>query len=153
MDESRQRRRNVTGLIAVACAMTQVVFQIVIASGLPVGKAAWGGASAEVSTGLRIASGVASVAYIFFASVLVQVGGFRDVGYSDTFSCRVTWFLAVLMFVGSILNWASQSPLERYIWGPFTLVFFISCLTLARSCKSTDEAQPRGGPTEDDQLI
>jgi hypothetical protein len=148
-----KRRRKVAGLIAVVCALTLVVFHFVIAIGMPVGKACWGGASEVVPTGLRTASAVATFVYLFFASVLVQVGGFRDVGYSETFCCRVTWVLFGLMVLGSVLNWLSRSPLERYIWGPFTVVFAISCLVLARSFKSRGETGPRGGLTEDDQFL
>lgn len=151
--QSKEQQHKVAGLVAVTCAITQVFFQAVIAIGLPVGKAAWGGASAEVSTGLRIASAVASVVYLFFASVLVQVGGLRDFQYSEIFASRVIWLLSILMILGSVANWASRSPLERYIWGPFATVFAFSCLVLTRSFPPKGNAESRGGLSEGDQLI
>lgn len=150
--ETMEQRRKVAGVVAIACALTQVVFQLVIACGAPVGKAAWGGSSAEVSTGLRVASGVASVTYVFFASILLQAAGLRDMGYSKKFCRGFTWFLTGLMSIGSVMNWISPSPLERYIWGPFTLVFAGSSLVLARSQKPRINEEG-SGPAEDDRLV
>ncbi len=158
--------KQIASVIALVCAIVMVVFQAIIAFGFPVGKAAWGGGSNDVSTGFRMASGIASVVYLFFVSVLLQVGGFRAVVYSETLCRRVTWFFVFVLFFGSALNWASPSAHERYLWGPFALLFALSCLELARSFQSSSVEAPKQDMTsnsnywaeheyltENDQLI
>jgi hypothetical protein len=66
-------RRQIAGIVATACVATQVLVQLCLVLGLPWGKAAWGGASAELSTELRIASAVGT----FIGSILMKQAGYR----------------------------------------------------------------------------
>ena len=46
---------------------------------------------------------------------------------------RGTWILVGLLVVGALMNVASKSPWERYLWGPFAFVLAILCFIVARS--------------------
>ena len=43
------------------------------------------------------------------------------------------WALVGLTFLSSVLNFASSSQWERYLWGPFGLVLAVLCLVVARA--------------------
>jgi hypothetical protein len=157
--ETAHERRNsrlvqVAGMLAVLCAMIQMVFPAIVASGLPVGKLAPGGESAGVSSGLRMANLVASIFYLFLASVLAQVAGFRDFGYPRSLLLGVTWLLVVFLCLESILSWASPSPLEHYLWGPFLTIFAGSCIVLTQlSLPKLKDSSDAMQDEEDDPLL
>jgi hypothetical protein len=44
-----------------------------------------------------------------------------------------TWFFAALSAIGALLNFASQSRWENFIFGPLALVLTILCIVVARS--------------------
>lgn len=114
------------------------MFQIALAAGVPWGQAAWGGQHAQLPATLRLASGAVAVFYgaIVPLVVLGRAGyGGRD-GASTLFRWG-TWFLAALMVLGALLNFASQSRWENYLWGPYTVTLAILCIAVARSAART----------------
>jgi hypothetical protein len=146
----------VAGIIATACCVIQFIFQLSLAMGSPWGKAAWGDGSAELATGLRIASAIMVPVWVLAASILLQQAGLWNNGYySDKFCHRFTWCWTIFLFFESALNFASRSPNEGYMWGPFALVFVISCLVLAKSGSDGNRSSPdlEGLVTEEDTLV
>ena len=146
----------IAGVVATVCAVVQVIFQAAIALGLPLGQASWGGGESQLPTGLRVVSAVASVVYAFFVSALVQASGLPMVTascYSDGLVRGVLWFLVIFLCLETILNWASPSPTERYIWGPFLLVFDASCIVLLHQWRKISTSDAQGSPTEESALV
>ena len=95
------------------------MFQIVLAAGVPWGEAAWGGQPAQLPTTLRLAS--VAVAAFYGAIVPLTVLGREGYGGRDGSSTVFrwgTWFLAALMVLGALLNFASQSPGRTTCGGP-----------------------------------
>jgi hypothetical protein len=110
------------------------VFQLLLAVGAPLGEAAWGGANhGRLPTDLRIGSGIAIVVYAVAGSVILARAGFGVRFVPGTLARVGSWVLVVLLTVGSLANFASQSPWERYLLGPVTLVLAALCLVVARS--------------------
>ena len=108
------------------------IFQAVLAAGAHLGRAAWGGESAELSTGQRIGSAIAVVVWIGAAFVVLGRAG--SWARSDTRLFRWgTWFLAGLTLISALVNFASQSRWENAIWGPTALILAVLCLIVARS--------------------
>lgn len=114
------------GFVAIA------VFQAALALGAPLGRAAWGGThEGRLPRRLRIASGFAVAFWVLAALVVL--------GRADLISMPIwlarwgTWGLVVLLPIGSLMNLASRSPWERYLWGPLALVLAVLCLVLVRS--------------------
>lgn len=60
-------------------------------------------------------------------------GGRPIVALPEAVSRRGTWVLVALLGVGTLMQFASSSPWERFGWGPFTLVLFILAIVLART--------------------
>lgn len=111
-------------------------FQLLLALGVPWGNAAWGGGEATLTSGQRVASGVAMFVYVAAALVVLGRGGYWGERDAGVFRIGV-WVLAVSMTIGAIVNAASSSPWERFMWAPFALALALLCLVVARSTKRT----------------
>lgn len=121
------------GLVIIAA------FQLALALGVPWGRAAYGGSSATLAPELRVASAVATVVWLLAAAVVLgRAGYWGSARWSGSFP-RAIWVVAVLLALGSVVNFASSSPWERFGWGPLALVLAILCVVLARS-KATPSA-------------
>lgn len=114
----------VIGFIGIA------IFELLLALGLPLGKAAWGGQHRILPTNLRIASFVSVFIYIFASYVVLSEASL--LGFSpDAFTSIAIWVFVVLFFSGVIMNGISRSKLERNIMTPIALLFFIFSLIIA----------------------
>ncbi|HWL91123.1 MAG TPA: hypothetical protein VNP90_07130 [Actinomycetota bacterium] len=121
---------------AVAAAigfLVIAVFQAALAFGAPLGRAAWGGGQTHLPNRLRIASGVAVVFWLLAALVVLARAGFDVSPVPDAVARWGTWFLVVLLPIGALMNVASSSPWERFLWGPLALMLAVLCFVLARS--------------------
>lgn len=120
------------GVLAVVLLPVVAVFQLALALGAPWGAAAWGGRHPGVlPRRLRIASGVAGVVVYPLTIVLVlHAAGWLTNAWLDGLGSLPMWFLAALLGLGALANFASRSPIER-IWGPVALAAAVCCGILA----------------------
>jgi len=107
-------------------------FEIALALGAPLGRAAWGGQNTELQPGLRIAS-VGSAALLVFAALIVlgRVGS-RFSALPATFCRRAIWVLVGILTLGTLMNLASPSPWERFLQAPIAGVMAVLCFAVAR---------------------
>jgi hypothetical protein len=109
-------------------------FQLAIALGAPFGRASWGGSHpAELPIELRVASGVAVGVYVFAAFIILGRGGVVISPLSGGVVRWGAWIITGLSAVGSLMNFASPSDWERFLWGPFALVLTVLCFLVAWS--------------------
>jgi hypothetical protein len=113
------------GLIGIAA------FQAAIAAGAPLGRAAWGGAHVRLPQRLRVASAVAVVVWILAALVALARARFEVSPIPFTVSRWAIWVLVVILPIGALVNAASRSPWERFLWAPVALALAVLCLALA----------------------
>jgi hypothetical protein len=114
------------------------LFQIALAAGAPLGHASWGGAHAgQLPTGLRVASAVAVGVWALAALIVLGRAGFAVSPLPASFTTRGAWILVGVLAVGALMNLASPSAWERFLWGPFTLILAVLCLLVARSGSAT----------------
>jgi hypothetical protein len=118
-------------ILAAAGFLLIAVFQAALALGAPLGHAAWGGRQARLSTRLRIGSAVAVVFWIVAAMIVLGRAGFEVSPFPDVVERWGTWVLVVLLPVGALMNIASSSRWERYLWGPLALVLAVLTLVVA----------------------
>lgn len=126
-------RDNLT-LAAVAAAigfLAIAAFQAALALGAPLGHAAWGGANAELPNAYRVASGFAVAVWILAAAIVLGRAGLRALLPSG-FVHWGTWTLVAMSLLAALMNFASSSPWERFIWGPVALIETGLCLVVAR---------------------
>lgn len=111
-------------LLAVA------VFQVLLALGAPYGKAAWGGKHAVLPTGLRIASAVSSLFFLFISALVwVYPSGFGPL--SPNAIKLILQFMLAYSVLGVVLNAISRSNVER-LWVPYILIMAVLFYTILR---------------------
>ncbi len=120
-------------LIAAAGFVLLAGFQIALAAGVPWGRAAWGGKNAWLPQNLRVASGVAAVIWLLATLVVLDRGGRPVIDLPDAVAFWGTWTIALLSFVGAVVNFASSSPYERFGWAPYAAVLGLLTLVVALS--------------------
>lgn len=108
-------------------------FQAALALGAPLGRAAWGGTRTHLPTSLRIASAVAVVFWVLAASVVLGRAEYQVSPIPEPVALWGTWILVGVLLLGALMNFASSSPWERFLWGPLALVLAVLCFVLARS--------------------
>jgi len=143
----RLARPGVAAALAVGCSIV-VAFQIVLTLGAPLGAAALGGVnSGQLPDRLRIVTAVATLVWLFATLVVLARGGFAIFPLPGAVARWGVWVLVGLLGVGTVLNFASSSPWERFGWGPFTLAMLVLCITLARSGSGHDSDRIARIPT------
>jgi hypothetical protein len=106
------------------------LFQLALALGVPWGRAAWGGAHQRLPTGLRVASGFAVILWIVAAVVILTRAGFASLVPAGVARWG-TWVLFAVLVLGTLMNLASRSRLERLIQTPVAGSLAILCLFVA----------------------
>jgi hypothetical protein len=122
------------GFLAIAA------FQAALALGAPLGRAAWGGTHTQLPTGLRVASAFAFGVWALAALIVLGRAGFHLSPLPPAVLRWGTWTLVGVLAIGALLNFASPSSWERFMWGPIALILAGLCLLLALSA-----AAPSGG--------
>lgn len=108
-------------------------FQAALALGAPLGRAAWGGTRTNLPTSLRIASAVAVVFWVLAAMIVLERAEYHISPIPEPVARWGTWILVGVLLVGALMNFASSSPWERFLWGPLALLLAVLCFVLARS--------------------
>ncbi len=108
------------------------VFEAALAAGAPLGHAAWGGSAAHLTTGQRVAS--AATAAFWLVAIAVVRG--RDVGLAARRYRWGTWGLVALLGVSALVNAASESAWENYLFAPVALVLAGLCGVVAYKARS-----------------
>ena len=120
-------------LLAAIGFLAIAAFQVALAVGAPLGRAAWGGAHERLPGRLRIGSAIAVVVWALAALIVLARGGLPVIALPPIVIDWGPWVLAGLSAVGAIVNFASTSPWERFGWGPLALILAGLCLVLAIS--------------------
>ena len=113
------------------------VFELALAAGAPLGRAAWGGTQAQLPLSLRLANAAAIAFYGLAAVVMLRRAGFR-IGWVSRAAARVgTWVLVVILPLSALVNVLSPSPWERFVMAPTAVVLAALSLTVVRSTDDT----------------
>jgi hypothetical protein len=128
----RPRAARGCSLAAAALFVSLAAFEIALAAGAPWGKAAWGGGEANLNQGLRIASVVSAAVDVGFALVVARRGGHRLwAPLPQRWLPAAVWILAAYSALGTLLNAASRSPIERALMVPTSLSLAVLCACVA----------------------
>ena len=71
------------------------------------------------------------VFWIVAALVVLAHAGFAASPVPFSASRWATWILLLLLPIGAVMNAASRSPWERFLWAPVALILALLCLALA----------------------
>jgi hypothetical protein len=119
-------------VLAAVGFMAIAAFQVALALGAPLGRASWGGRhSRRLPAGLRIASALAVLVWMLAALIVLARGGYELSPVPDAAARWGTWVLVGVMPLAALMNLASPSRWERFLWGPVALILAVLCLLLA----------------------
>lgn len=125
------------GFPAVAAAIGFLgiaAFQIALALGAPMGQAAWGGNhQGQLPAGLRVGSAIVVGVYVLAALIVLGRAGGAVVQLPQALFRWGIWVLVVMLPIGALMNFASPSNWERFLWGPVALVLGVLCFFVARN--------------------
>ena len=79
------------GVAAAIGCLGVAVFQVALAVGAPLGRAAWGGAHERLPRNLRVASAVAAGVWVFGALIVLAAAGFEASPISSSVADWATW--------------------------------------------------------------
>jgi hypothetical protein len=121
----------IAALVAAVGFVLLAGFQAALALGAPWGRAAWGGAHERLPVGFRVASGFAVVVWLLAALVVLARAGYEWSPVPAGLSRWATWVLFALLAIGTLMNLASRSRLERLIQTPVATALAILSLLVA----------------------
>ena len=122
--------------IIAACVLTGVAgFQVLLALGTPLGRAAWGGVHRVLPLHLRLASALSAVLLALAAWVVLARTGTVGSPWQPATLRAGTWVFFGFMTLSTIGNLASKSVLERKIMLPLAfscaVCFFVVAISAA----------------------
>lgn len=122
----------IAATVAVSLLAVIAVFQVALALGASLGKAAWGGRHEGVlPKRLRVASGIAALGvYPLISSVVLGSAGLIEWDLVSSDGRAVMWVFAGLFTIGGLANLVSRSPVER-LWAPVSIAIAICCTVIA----------------------
>ena len=109
------------------------VFQVLLAAGLPYGKAAWGGTHRVLPPKLRWASLASLVVLASMAWVVLARSGLVAPGAESAAIRVMIWVFAGFFALNTVGNLASKSVLERSVMTPATLLIVHCFVSVALS--------------------
>ncbi|KKO51724.1 hypothetical protein [Paenibacillus sp. DMB20] len=108
-----------------------VVFQLLLAAGMPWGSYAMGGKfPGKYPPSMRLASVIQAIILIFIASIVLSKSGLILPGWYS-FTKTAIWFVVGFSVVATILNLITRSVWERRIWAPVSLLLLITSINVA----------------------
>jgi hypothetical protein len=107
----------IAAVVGVAVLGCLAVLQLLLITGAPLGRFAWGGQHDVLPTRLRIGSAVSIALYALFAVLMLE-------GVA-------LWVLTAYFALGIVLNAVSRSRPERLVMTPVAVVLAAVCLVLA----------------------
>jgi hypothetical protein len=120
-------------MIALSIALSvlmgvQVVFQTLLAAGVPWGRAAWGGQHAVLPTGFRIGSVFSALFFGFSMLVTLSRGEVISL-FGRGVTTVFFWIYTIYFGIAIVMNALSRSKIER-VWAPVVAVMFVLSLLL-----------------------
>lgn len=113
------------------------IFQILLAAGLPLGSAAFGGKNEVLPPKLRYASAISAFVFAAAFFIILAHGGLLGGGSQSSSLVRVgIWVLVTIFGVSILANISSRSRWERLIMAPVGLVLTVCCVIVALAARS-----------------
>ena len=121
----------IAAIIATVIFAIMVVFQLLLASGAPIGHLAWGGKYKRLPYKLRFVSLVSVVIFILACFCVMERAGLSKFIGQNLFIKISVWILAGLFGLSTLGNLMSQSTIEKRLMTPVALTLTITCVIVA----------------------
>jgi hypothetical protein len=124
--------KRLAALVASVALSALFVFEVLLATGAPLGDVAFGGASAVLPSTLRAAGAVSALLFLGAIWALLSGSGVVRGGAGAVVVRRVLWCYVGLFGLSALANLASPSPWERLLMAPVAVLLAACCVTVAR---------------------
>ena len=114
--------------IAAILAGFLVVFQILLAIGLPFGKLAWGGEYNKLPKKLRISSFISSLLLAYALIILLESADLINVIGNKTIVSISKWMFLIIFGLSTLGNITSKSRQEKMVMTPIALFLVFAFL-------------------------
>ena len=122
---------SVSAIIFTVLIGLVIVFQLLLAAGMPWGSAAMGGKyPGKFPPAMRVAALVQIIVLLLFACIVLSAASVRFPEWTS-FSHSAIWFVVAFSVISTILNLITRSVWERRIWAPVTVLLLITSLIVA----------------------
>ena len=116
-------------LIAALVVGGLAIFQTMLAMGLPLGRAAFGGTQVILSARRRVLSSASAL--VFLAALYVILARLFGPLSKDSPLRVAIWIIVGIFALSALANAASRSRWERHLMAPVALVLTLACVTVA----------------------
>lgn len=112
-------------LIGTCLCVVVIILSILLICGLPLGELTMGGQFKVFPKKLRILLVIQLVLQVFFAIIILQVGGYISLWFSYNVTRIICIIMAVYLSLNTVVNFISKSKKEKYIMTPLSFVMAI----------------------------
>ena len=111
-----------TAIIGAVLLLLIVVMSVALIFGAPLGAFTLGGRFKVFPAKLRILLAVQLLLQVFFAIVLLQLGGYMSLWFSHKVTKVLGVALAAYLTMNCLANLASKSKKEKYVMTPLSVI-------------------------------
>ncbi len=119
-------------IIGASVFLIIIILSFLIICGLPLGEFTMGGKYKVFPKKLRIILVTQLILQIFFVIVILQMGGFIPLWFSDNITKIICIVMAIFLSFNTVMNFISRSKKEKYIMTPLSAIsavcFWITAL-------------------------
>ena len=131
-DKLEFMEKNMVAIIGALAFSVVIILSVLIICGLPLGELTMGGQYTVFPKKLRLVLVTQLILQIFFVIVILQMGGFLTLWFSEKVTKIIGIVMAGYLSLNTIMNFASKSKKEKYIMTPLSFVaavcFWITAL-------------------------
>jgi hypothetical protein len=121
---------NVLGYISVGLFSIVMILQLMLAAGILPISMAWGGRHTELTLTLRLSSLIAIILLCYFAYMIARRSGIMGTTSPSKLINILSWFVTAYLVFNTVMNFSSSSPVEKWVFGPLTLVLVVITLII-----------------------
>ena len=119
-------------IIGASVFSVVIVLSFLIICGLPLGELTMGGQYKVFPKKLRIVLVTQLILQIFFVVIILQMGGFIPLWFSDNVTKIICVVMAIYLSLNTFMNFVSKIKKEKYVMTPLSAIsaicFWITAL-------------------------
>ena len=112
-------------IVGASIFLVVIILSILIICGLPLGELTMGGRYKIFPNKLRFILVGQLVLQIFFVIIILQIGGFMPLWFSNNTTRIICIVMAVYLSLNTVMNLVSKSKKEKYIMTPISMILSI----------------------------
>ena len=112
-------------IIGTSVLFAVITLSILMICGLPLGEFTMGGQYKIFPKKLRLILFGQLILQIFFVIIILQMGGFIPLWFSNNITRIICIVMAVYLSLNTVMNFISKSKKEKYIMTPISAILSI----------------------------